>query len=650
MFPKLINSSAQDSRFSLYQYGIINYTINSIGNLTRYIGNNSFVTVYDPYTINNTTALNLNKYPTAQVKINYSFKIKLKFDSNSAVANKILLFLAKDAENSTTNRFRVCSYFQGQTNKNNDLLFRTGVGTDRISVVTDSNGDGYIKVGSNDTFTLEGTAIVPTSNSTGNLKFDIDAIVNETEGVIKNIAIREFGQSSNITGVTFSIKSETVSEDISYCNLSIPEIIRSGATVGISNIIPSNLMQSTFLLNHIKQFGLVLDKDEAGLIIKSRNTFYKEGKILNWSNKIDLSKEISIEPLAFEDRYQTLKYEPNETTHYKNYSTVSKVPYSNFRIDTSYEFNDSENELFKSQFNTPLISQEYSQVLTSSGAWTQTGVNRRLLFLAPAMHTIDSSTSARSKAEAKMTLLFKFPCITNPDYHLDGYPGFNKSTRIYLSDDTPLQITNNEFTWNAISETLTTPFLDSTFNNSFPYFKSISPDFLYSLEFGKNLLYYNSEVNDVVYKEDATIYNRLFKKWVEDRYSNNTKIVTAYVYITLAEYKKLKLNSFVIIDNTLFLLNTISDFNIIEEGLTKVELLKVNDINNYINGQSIVSENLTATTLSIDFTTGQLVETYDGTEDINFIVEDPDLLYETEKPIYSTTIEIEEGNVIKTQY
>lgn len=262
------------------------------------------------------------------------------------------------------------------------------------------------------------------------------------------------------------------------------------------------------------------------------------------------------------------------------------------------------------------------------------------------MHTIDSSTGTRSKAEAKMTLIFKFPSITNPNFHLDG---FNKSTRIYLSDDTPLQITNNEFTWNAISEDLTTPFLDSTFHNSFPYFKSISPDFQYSLEFGKNLIYYNSEMNDVVYKDEATIYNKLFKKWVEDRYSNNTKVVTAYVHITLGEFKKLKLNSFVIIDNTLFLLNSINDFNIIEEGLTKVELLKVNDINNYLKGQNIINENLTATTLSVDFTTGQLVETYDGTEDINFIVEDPDLIATSESEMYSTTIEIVDGNVIKTQ-
>lgn len=121
------------------------------------------------------------------------------------------------------------------------------------------------------------------------------------------------------------------------------------------------------------------------------------------------------------------------------------------------------------------------------------------------------------------------------------------------------------------------------------------------------------------------------------------------MYLTLPEYKKLKLNTSVLIDNTVFLIMSITDFNVMEEGLTKVELLKVNDINNYLYGQEIIEENLTASTLTVDLETGQLVETYDGTEDINFIVEDPNLIAISESEMYSTTIEIVDGNVIKSE-
>lgn len=103
------------------------------------------------------------------------------------------------------------------------------------------------------------------------------------------------------------------------------------------------------------------------------------------------------------------------------------------------------------------------------------------------------------------------------------------------------------------------------------------------------------------------------------------------------------------IDNTLFIIVSINDFNIIQEGLTKVELLKVNDINNYLKGQDIVSENLIASTLHIDFATGQLVETTTGNEDITFKLYDPNLYYKTLADVYETTIQIKEGNVIKSE-
>lgn len=103
------------------------------------------------------------------------------------------------------------------------------------------------------------------------------------------------------------------------------------------------------------------------------------------------------------------------------------------------------------------------------------------------------------------------------------------------------------------------------------------------------------------------------------------------------------------IDNTLFIIISINDFDIIQEGLTKVKLLKVNDINDYLKGQNIVSENLIASTLNIDFATGQLVETTTGNEDITFKLYDPNLYYKTLADLYGTTIQIKEGNVIKSE-
>lgn len=79
----------------------------------------------------------------------------------------------------------------------------------------------------------------------------------------------------------FSILSEIVEANVSTCIVSAFDLIRSGTNVNKYNIVPDSLLQGDMLLNHIKQFGLLLDKDKDGYIIKSRNTFFSEGKVLD---------------------------------------------------------------------------------------------------------------------------------------------------------------------------------------------------------------------------------------------------------------------------------------------------------------------------------------------------------------------------------
>lgn len=640
MFPKLINSSSQSSYFSTDGYGQINYVVNSNGtkNSGSADGIQKFNTVSDPYDINNITSLELTKYPAGEVKIDYEFQIKLKLYGPTAWSGKTVTILARTAENYVNNRFRIAFYFPGQRNKNNANLYTVGPNLGDIRATLDSNGDGYFSIDNDPIFTIRGTSIVPSTLSAAELRFTIDALVDGNIGEIKTIAIRELGQSANLTGSSFYIRSEVVNANLSFCNITNTNVIRSDAFVNKSNIIPSSLKQGSFLLQHIKMFGLVLDKDKDGFIIKSRNKYYQEGKILNWSNKVDYSKEMDLQPIGFDKRYQLFKYEPNDTTHYKTYSTISDIAFADFRIDTSFEFNDDKNELYKSQFNAPLISQEYT-LNRNINKW------ERMPYVSPAMHTIDKEKKV--KAEAKMTLLFKYPRVVLP-YWKDEAETIK--SLVYVSDDTTGMTANNEFYWQPKTTNTIAEYKIGLDNPLFPYFNSVSPDFNYSLEFGKNKLYYNLEMNDVEYSENATLYNRLHSKWCEDRYDVNTKLLTCYVYLTRGEFMKLKLNSFVIIDNTLFIINKINDFNLLQDGVTKVDLIKINDINNYLYGQDIVSQSYLASTFTIDINTGQLVETRNGNEDITFSIINNDLYYNTDDVLINTTLTIQNNNLIQNQY
>lgn len=465
MFPKLTtnNDEVSVSTYTTDTYGIVNYVVGSTGNLSiRNIGSQKFNDVSDPYDIvevANPQLLDLTKYKTGSVKVDYEFKVKFKFNGSSTVhANKTLFPVSKEFPDVLINRFRVASYIDGQINHNNDNLYGGYVsGTTNIAITTDANGDGYLRryeEGVNATvFTLKGTAYVPTTSSV-QLKFNLDSLLT-TYGQVGTIAFKEYTAGfPNVTAAGFKITSEIVDIADSYVRISIDDTIRSNGNVNIYNIIPSDLTQGDFLLNYIKHFGLILDNDKDGYIIKDRNSYYSKGKVYDWSNKIDRNSSIELKPLPYENKYFTLGYEPNSTTHSENYDTISDISFSNVKIDTNYEFNVEEKELFKSKFNTPLISQEY-YLNISTNKWS------RLDYPSPAMHKIDGIT--KTKSEAKMTLLFKEPSMVLNDYHTE-MP--TKETLIRISDDTPEMQNNNEYTWVANDNVLyTSKYEDADGNN-----------------------------------------------------------------------------------------------------------------------------------------------------------------------------------------
>lgn len=634
MFPKLINSNSQNSYFSTEPYGKIQYIIKSDGTQdpNSYNGSQKFATISDPYNVNNLTELDLSNYPAGEVIINYQFKIKLKLLGPTAWANKLLIPVAKGFESYVNNRIRIATYFTGQTNMINNQVYTVGNYYSDIKINTDSAGDGYFKFDGQETFTLTGQAVVPSSITDAKLRMELHMIVDNNEGVIVPMAMREWGQSSNLTGSFFVVQSEVVEQQYSYANIVNKEKIRSNAYINKSNIIPSDLKQSDLILNHIKTFGLVIDRDDDGYIIKDRNTYYSEGEILDFTNKIDINKDITITPISYDKRFQNLKYKANETTHYKNYSTLSDIKFSDYRIDTNFEFNIEQDDIYNSMYNAPLISQEYT-LNRDNNLW------ERMPYPAPAMHTINGEKKA--KAEAKITLLFKYPRFALPYWKNENE---TIKSHIFVSDDSPNMTNTNEFCWQSKTASTCSEYQTGLDTAIFPYFNSVSPDFKYSLEFGKNRMYYNTYIDDSLYKEDATLYNKFYKKWVTDRYDVNVKILSCYVKLTKSEMSKLKLNNFIIIDDSLFIIHKIIDFDLINENLTRVEFIRVMDMDNYTNGQDLISPSYKATTLSL--TDNDIIQISDGDEDITFNVSNNNLIATTPDN-YTGTITIVDGYVIK---
>lgn len=87
-------------------------------------------------------------------------------------------------------------------------------------------------------------------------------------------------------------------------------------------------------------------------------------------------------------------------------------------------------------------------------------------------------------------------------------------------------------------------------------------------------------------EEDTDIYGQYWKKYLTDQYSRNTRILECYVripYGLMQDY----LRNFFYFDNSYWILIEVVDYNLTKEQSCKCKFIKVNDTNNYTNGQII---------------------------------------------------------------
>lgn len=78
-------------------------------------------------------------------------------------------------------------------------------------------------------------------------------------------------------------------------------------------------------------------------------------------------------------------------------------------------------------------------------------------------------------------------------------------------------------------------------------------------------------------RDNYDIYTLFWQRYIEERYDRNNKVVTCYVNITPEEYQNFEFNKFVNIDNQLYFVNRIFDFNLTSNEPTKVELITIQD-------------------------------------------------------------------------
>lgn len=242
-------------------------------------------------------------------------------------------------------------------------------------VLADKVGNPYSEFNTNN-FLIYLTSSLITKNTTTNVfsgKLAIetwlakyDKIELKVADVISKSSVepidKRYIYTTEIGGGTLGSAKEEVGDN-SFCTINVisgstfsvslkDTKITENETVEINQILPNNIKQSDFFNSIIKAFNLFVEIDKANsrkLNIEPRNTFYSSGTTVDWSEKLDESKETKIIPLGeLNNKSYIFKYKDDSDYFNSDYKKTYAEVYGQKRYDI-------ENDFLKGELNTELI-------------------------------------------------------------------------------------------------------------------------------------------------------------------------------------------------------------------------------------------------------------------------------------------------------
>lgn len=375
--------------------------------------------------------------------------------------------------------------------------------------------------------------------------------------------------------------------------------IRSGDNYGgkYSGIAPSvvttddmfdtTTTQGEILLNYTKLCGLLYDTDSHGNItIMSRNKYFADYKIIDWTDKVDLSKDYTLKPIPFNTRYLEMKYKGGDSYYEKKYSSEFGLEYGEKKINTGYAFNSQTTQLLNTIFTNTVMASEprydyYTEfryvgkeVPENYFGFIKRGVALPA-FAYPCYFTKDGDK--KNKSDAKYSLLFNAGKKKN-----EGHITIDSS--IMLSEDA--SVNGGQYCWVHP----TTGSGISSFEYLFRH-TDYTPNFAthydnYSWDIGYPRISYEGDTTSS-YPSGSTVYSRFWEEYISEIYNVKNKILTCYVKLSWIDILNFSFKNFVTINGVLYHPNKLINVNPLSDDPIQVELIQVQNIDAYTNGQNI---------------------------------------------------------------
>lgn len=319
------------------------------------------------------------------------------------------------------------------------------------------------------------------------------------------------------------------------------------------------------ILEYTKQYGLVWDIDYKSKELKvlTKNSFFKDYNIEDWTDKLDKSSKWTITPVIADSQSFIFNYNEIGGFRYTGYDDKYGTQYGTKTLKTEYEFYPSQKELFEDIDPIIISSRSYTTLDTLSD-WD---IISPIEYESDNFTRIEDADEDDKKAINLNNWVFRTENQVNTPLHIflpTPYMQDNKSCYIHPDFISSLDT-------GYIRSLNTIPEFSSVYDNFGSMFSAPMEDYTFDAQLIRATGNYQ--------------FDLFWKKFIHERYNIQNKKIVTHFNLSLIDYVNFKFNKFIMIENQLYCVNKINEFNLVGGGVTEVELIQISDIKAYTQGQ-----------------------------------------------------------------
>ena len=397
-------------------------------------------------------------------------------------------------------------------------------------------------------------------------------------------------------------------------------VIGTNSKITKQFLLKTEKTPADYLLSYCKLFDLHFSKvnGEKTIKLQTRNNYYT-GNVIDWTDRIDWSKDFKIKPICFDKKFYQMGLD-GKSYYLTKYKNEYSVEYGQKRINTNYNFNADTSKIYEgnvfqnavsaidtspyyntfidkddrllapfcnSNFEYSLFNVDNAQTIQTTeltyktpaivGGWSWNRNNGYDSFAKTCFYNLENDE--KSLSDISSVLLFYNGQVEPTDF--DG-----NRIRYKLSDDiNEMYVLNNKIPcWLFSDYDYTEDYhiitYDCTTLPQFLRYKILGNQVQTSWDFGVPK---ESYIPNITYEDNTTIYNQYWNTYYNDTLNINTKEVECYVNLNDVNVNSELLHNFYYFNGCYWVLNKIDNYNINKFESTKCTFIKVNELGNYKN-------------------------------------------------------------------